>query len=721
MSRGTTSVLLGMILLWGNAHSVMPDLVVEEGHWDNVLFVGLENNHTEVWPKLQFHNFLDFLFTEIIANYSTLSDSEKLVTFPSGEWMLIQLLSSDRARECVTFQIRNMSRAAIAAGHGLSSVVFYFKVYPWTGRERTNSVVQTGFRMIHIEGQNKVPESSDALSTMFQTCHDTARLKLGAFPCQKDFRSYGGTCNNLHHPRWGSYNQALRRSGHRNLDPSFIPGTNDFPERGMPNPRVVSRRLFRQWSPFKSIRGVTSMAVFWGQFIDHDIGLTPDSSKTVFEENMDIDILDTDDPLHSKRGGKLEFSRSRGVLDGRPCCGFGIAERVPRDPVNLQSSYIDASNVYGCNRERLYSLRLFENGKMQVGSKSKNGEDFLPRNRVSDIGTLLENHGPSSDDQFVAGDVRANEQPMLIALHTLFMREHNRIATLLVDRFPCWKDEKVFQYSRKIIMSQIQQLTYQFFVPAILGTKHGLAPYRGYQENVDPSIATFFSTCAFRFGHSMVPETLALLESEKVPHAYNGTKLHSVFFRPSFTSEIGIEPLLLGASHQIAESVDCQVVDSLQNELFKDMTGGADLISINIQRGRDHGIPKYNDAREMYGLKRKESISEVTKNETLQRILLSLYNSVSDIDSFVGGLAEDHMDDSELGELFHTALQDQFSRLRDGDRFFYKNISWPLELNNFEPVEEISGDSLTLQKIIVRNSGGTIQSEEFQQNIFQKP
>ncbi|CDF33619.1 Animal heme peroxidase homologue [Chondrus crispus] len=555
---------------------------------------------------------------------------------------------------------------------------------------------------------------------MIRTSHDTARTKLGAFPCQDDFRSYGGTCNNQENADWGSYNKALKRIGSGKFDPAFLPGTNDFPADGMPNPRIVSRILFRQSSSRLSVRQVTSMAVFWGQFIDHDIGLTPDSGKTVFEERMDIDIVEKEDPFHFRHGGKLEFARSRGVLDGKACCGIGIAERFPRDPINLQSSFIDASHVYGCHRERLKPLRTFKDGQLRVGLTHENGEHLLPKNAVSEIGRKVENAQSSSDNHFVAGDIRANEQPVLTSLHTLFMREHNRLARMLVESFPCWQDEKVFQYSRKIVASQIQQLTYRFFIPALLGRRHGLRQYRGYHNNVDPSIANFFSTCAFRFGHSMVPETLTLLETGRRAHSKSGTTLQSVFFDPSFITEIGIEALLLGASHQVAESVDCQIVDSLQNELFKNATGGVDLVSINIQRGRDHGIPKYNDAREMYGLRRKRSFEEVTSNHTLAQILSSLYTSVNEMDSFVGGLAEDHIEDSELGELFHTAVRDQFTRLRDGDRFFYKNTDWPLDMANFKPVEELNRESLTIQDIIARNSGGALRKEDFDENVFQK-
>lgn len=50
-----------------------------------------------------------------------------------------------------------------------------------------------------------------------------------------------------------------------------------------------------------------------------------------------------------------------------------------------------------------------------------------------------------------------------------------------------------------------------------------------------------------------------------------------------------------------------------------------------------------------------------------------MYKDINTIDLWVGGLAEDHLEDSEIGETFHAILIEQFTRLRDGDRFWYAN------------------------------------------------
>jgi hypothetical protein len=70
---------------------------------------------------------------------------------------------------------------------------------------------------------------------------------------------------------------------------------------------------------------------------------------------------------------------------------------------------------------------------------------------------------------------------------------------------------------------------------------------------------------------------------------------------------------------------------------------------------------------------------------------------VDDIDLWVGGLAEDHLDGTTLGETFHTILVDQFTRLRDGDRFWYENVFAGDVIDQLE--------TTTLADVIERNSG----------------
>lgn len=150
------------------------------------------------------------------------------------------------------------------------------------------------------------------------------------------------------------------------------------------------------------------------------------------------------------------------------------------------------------------------------------------------------------------------------------------------------------------------------------------------------------------------------------------------------------------------------MIDDVRNFLFgAPSNGGFDLVSLNIQRGRDHGLPSYNDAREAMGLPRFSSFAQLTSNAELQTKLAIAYTSINDVDLWVGGLAENKYQDAMVGELFFRILRRQFETLRDADRFWYEN-----HLNR-EELRRIRGT--TLAKIIRRN---THIGRELQPNVF---
>src|SRR5205814_8074091 len=145
----------------------------------------------------------------------------------------------------------------------------------------------------------------------------------------------------------------------------------------------------------------------------------------------------------------------------------------------------------------------------------------------------------------------------------------------------------------------------------------------------------------------------------------------------------GISPILKGSASGIAQDVDLLAVRSVRNFLFgPEGAGGTDLIARDIQRGRDHGLTDYNSMRAAYGLARVPSFAQITSDVTVQNELAQAYGSVNNIDAFVGALAEDHVPGAAVGPLTKAVLVNQFTRTRDGDRFFYLNQFSDGELNN---------------------------------------
>src|SRR5581483_11488241 len=182
---------------------------------------------------------------------------------------------------------------------------------------------------------------------------------------------------------------------------------------------------------------------------------------------------------------------------------------------------------------------------------------------------------------------------------------------------------------------------------------------------------------------------------------FNPTLINPAGVTDPFSGAVstGIDPILKGAASGDAQEVDLSAVRDIRNLLFgQPGAGGSDLIALDIQRGRDHGLTDYNSMRVAYGLPAVTSFAQITSNVAVQQKLQQLYGTVNNIDAFVGAMAEDHAAGADVGPLTKAVLVDQFTRLRDGDRFFYLNQFSGTELSNL-----LANTSLT--KVIERNSG----------------
>jgi hypothetical protein len=371
----------------------------------------------------------------------------------------------------------------------------------------------------------------------------------------------------------------------------------------------------------------------------------------------------------------------------------------PRQHANQISAYLDGSVIYGSDSERSAALRTFTGGKMKTGEGN-----LMPLNSTG-LANANDAHIFSDNQLFLAGDIRGNENVELSAIHTLFVREHNQIASAIAAANPSFTDEQVFQNARRIVVGELQVITYREFLPALLGPK-SLRPYDGYKPDINPGIATEFSTAAYRIGHTLINDDVELLDNDG-NEIDDALELAEAFFNPSVLKAVGPDPLLKYLATDKAQEVDTQLVGGLRNFLFgAPGAGGFDLASLNIQRGRDHGLADYNATRAAYGLPKVKSFAQITSDTGLQAKLLSLYGSVDNIDLWIGGLVENHVPGSSVGSIFQRILVDQFERLRDGDRFWYARVFSGQQLDALEATR--------LSDIIRRNTSLT----KIQDNVF---
>jgi hypothetical protein len=566
-------------------------------------------------------------------------------------------------------------------------------------------------------------------------------------------RTLDGSGNNRAHPDWGRAGTPYPRV----TRPRYADGAGQ-PAAG-PSSRYVSNRIFNDLGQdLFSPRRVSQWAWTWGQFLDHGFGLAEGGG-----ESRPI-AFDAADPLERFRNdvGPMSFRRDAAA----PGTGTTAA---PREQVNTVSSYIDGWAVYGGTPERLEWLRegpvngnLADNGARLLLTP----DGHLPR--ADARGLLSDAPAMQLDgrlrlrpqDAVVAGDARANENMALTALHTLFAREHNRIVDALPAELPA---EERFQIARRVVSAEQQYITYREFLPAI-GVK--LPRYRGYKPNVNASISNEFASVGYR-AHSMIHGEFEL----DSPIARWEVLLNQAYFNPDLVRTLGIGQIMLALRGEAQYRNDEQIDDALRSVLFQLPGPGArdphscftdpaaaagcfqavmDLGALDIERGRDHGMPAYNELRRAFGLRPRKTFRAITgerserfprdrkvspsrpiddpnildfvdvrdgagrrvkpggetavaarRRTPLAARLRAVYGSVKKLDAFVGMASEPPVRGSDLGELQHAIWARQFHALRAGDRFFYRHDPALEEIRTRHGIDY----RVTLGDLIVLNAG----------------
>jgi hypothetical protein len=476
-----------------------------------------------------------------------------------------------------------------------------------------------------------------------------------------EFRSTDGTGNNLANPGYNATGTAFLR-----LAPAHFADGVSAPEAG-PNPRTVSNLVSGEGeAAAPNEQGLSGMMYAWGQFVDHDLSRTPLDRAN----RMDIAVPAGD--AHFPDGTVIPVGRA--ITDP---AGGGNA-------VNAVTGWLDASMVYGSDAATAAALRL-PDGRMAA----------------SEGGNL-----PVLDGGVLAGDVRAGENPSLTALQVLFLREHNRQVERLHAADPSLDAEALYQQARAIVGAQIAHITYDEFLPHLLGPG-AIAPYAGYDPGVDPRIGQDFAGAAYRWGHSTVSaETRRLDETGEV----DGPELElrdAFFLDPAlFADHGGAGGFLRHLASDLSQAMDGRLVEDLRNFLF-DPPVGQDLAAINVQRGRDLGLPKLNEMREALGLEPYTGIGQITDDPGIVAGLRAAYGTVDAVELWAGGLSEGLAPGAFVGETFAAILAEQFTALRDGDRLWWQNAGF-----DRATLAEIGGT--TLSDIIRRNT----DTKQLQEDVF---
>ena len=575
-------------------------------------------------------------------------------------------------------------------------------------------------------------------------CREPKKIFNCNTPTINKYRTIDGTCNNLRRPLIGASLTQFRRL----LSAQYEDGVSkpigarqqlrdDFFGPPWPSARHLSEQIVS--SAEADSKELTHMHMQWGQFLDHDIDLLGMFEVNCTKVNNDIrfcfpiKVKDTDREFgitSENKARDLPFKRSLPICQtqnnyyNRHRYYYHNRHRrtsyyynnqyhnyyyyynrpKPREHINRITHYVDGSMIYGSDKETETALRAFRGGLLKT---SGTGKGDLPFSDMRDA---------RGDFLFMAGDTRVNEHTGLVVIQTLFHREHNRIAKQLSLINRCWNDEKLYQEARKIMGAIIQIITYKEYLPAFYGDKwfkFYIGDYRYYSSYKTPTVSNVFATAPFRFGHSQIRNDFSRLGKLYTPLGIGPLELADGFFNPSeYYNSGGTDPILRGLVVDEATENDEFISEGVASLLLTGATVvlANDLAALNIQRGRDHGIPPYR-TWEKFCFNKFRIWPSFARSSTVTQFkrLYGYYGFLSGMDLWLAGLAEKHLDGSSTGPTFACLLAETFKAIRDGDRFWWENPKV------FTKEQRNTLSKVTLSKVICESSDGI---DSIQQNSF---
>ncbi|XP_049513713.1 peroxidase-like isoform X2 [Dermacentor silvarum] len=554
----------------------------------------------------------------------------------------------------------------------------------------------------------------------------TCATKVDCDP-EKPFREPDGTCNNLAHPHWGSAGSCMPRELPPAYNDCVYSVRKSVSGHPLPSARLVSMTIHPQRRT--DDRHLTNIGVMFGQLVTHDISLAgpallgqletdfgPGPNPTCLEgpECMPIEVPENDDFYAQFNVTKI------GMMRTYTCnkCRNG-----PMDQMNQQTSYADLSQVYGFNTQVTTSVRKFRSGLMlsqDIGGAEYMADSLLP---YADNCSLPEQNAFCSR----AGDVRVNQQPGLLSMQTLWMREHNRIARQLACINPHWNDERLFQVTKRIQEGRYQHILFSEWLPWQLGPRvmeeYDLSVINTgrttYDDTLDATLRNEFSSAHFRYAHTNVPGAYRRIDQKGQKLAV--LKLKDAYFVPLNDTYHPVDDVLRGSVEQPMEPFNRFGDHGVTHFLFRRpwLPYGDDLFAIDTQRARDHGVRPYVDwvkQCQNITITNFDDLHQVMPEETAQ-LYEKVYEDVRDIDLVSGALSETRLDGAELGATFACGVARQFRLLKYADRFYYEHAN---QSGSFSDDQLDTIRKTTLTKILCENVAG-MDGTATNRNAFLRP
>ncbi|CAH1645754.1 unnamed protein product [Spodoptera littoralis] len=555
-------------------------------------------------------------------------------------------------------------------------------------------------------------------------------------PASKRYRTHDGTCNNINRPRWGATMTPVQRFLSPSYSDGLQAARRSIFGSKLPSAREISSTIHEDRNA--ETIGVTHLLMQWGQFLDHDhpeCFPIPVPASDPFYGPRGVRCLDFVRSAPAPRddcalGWREQLNQVSAYIDGSPLYGSSATKsdklRLFRNGmlqygrVQQRRPVLPPERRDELCRKGAVSTDCFKSGDARVnehpGLVAAHIVWLRQHNRMAQELTHL---NPHWSDEKIYQETRKIVGAMIqhityreflpIVLETC--SGASTVQRLLrhipretgVSFKPCCLRQHVTTVPPSSLRPQGGHLESPLYAPVapkvrlkfmqagFRRVRHQGSEvmhrfelelqkkgyYKGYNPKINASPASSFGSAAFRFGHSLVQSSMVRFDRFHRPMS-NNVSLHDELTNPSNIWSIGaVDRLLLGMLNQPIQKRDEFITGELTNHLFQTphFDFGMDLAAINIQRGRDHGVPPYTSWREPCGLSAIEDFEDLLRVMPARaaRKMKALYRHVDDIDLFTAGMAERPVVGGLVGPTFACIIAQQFGNLRKGDRFWYEN------------------------------------------------
>ena len=361
-----------------------------------------------------------------------------------------------------------------------------------------------------------------------------------------------------------------------------------------------------------------------------------------------------------------------------------ISEDNPRVYYDENSHFLDLSMIYGTDDNHMGFVSTEDPAKLTTNA-TMSAFPFFFGNAAGrgDFTGMTWDFYP---------DIRMNKSPPMNLLGRAFRNNHNTIADKIRRQNPSMDDSTVFEEARRVNIGQYQDVVFREYLGALFGrplnpydtNEDGQASSRpgveSYNPILEPNLDLVFSVAAYRFGHTKIPTILARRDRFFDDSEFADVPIRNCWWNISINSEYATSPedIIRGLVSTRQTKTGAAASDDVRNLMFDEINKGEDLMAINIFRGREVGLPPLNAVREAYGLEPYISCANITEDPRTLNAIYRLYGNDTEgcldrIDLFVAGVSEDTLEGSSFGETFYAVAFDTFTRLRNGDRYYYEN------------------------------------------------